>query len=488
METTEVVIAGAGPTGLMLACELRLAGIEVALVDALPHRTGESRAGGIHARTIELFEQRGLLARLEPRGRQLQAGHFAGLRMDFSDFATRHPYTLAIVQAAIEDELDQRATELGTPARWGAPITGFSQDGEGITVEIDGAAAIRAAYLIGCDGGRSTVRGLADIGFPGTEATMACMLADVELSDPPADTVFSERRGMGDYSVLQFGPDWYRLIVQRHDRLLERGAKPTFETFRDCFVDIAGTDFGMHSPRWVSQFADAARQADRYRSGRVLLAGDAAHIHYPAGGQGLNMGVQDAVNLGWKLAAVLRGDTPDDLLDTYESERHPIAARVLHNTRAQTALARPGAHANALRDIVSGLLDIDEVRQRLGLMIAALDIRYDMKSDHVLAGRRMPDIDLTTDGPATRVTDLLHSGRPILLSRKGNNVMQDGWSDRVGLVEADFGAEKWTIPGVGVIDAPAAVLLRPDGYVAWATDSGPAGLTDALTDWFGPAR
>ena len=468
METTQVVIAGTGPTGLMLAIELRLAGIEAVVLDGLPARSGESRAGGIHARTMEIFDQRGLMERLLPHGRPIQAGHFSGLGLDCSDFPTRYPYTLAIVQADIERELDQYAATLGTPVRWGSPVVGFHQDATGVEVEVGAGDQIRCNYLVGCDGGRSAVRKLAGIAFDGTDATMVGMLADVELTDPPAGPVFSRRRGPGDYSALNFQPGWYRLLVQRHDRVLDRSAEPTFEDFRESFREIAGTDYGMHSPRWVSQYGDAARQADRYREGRVLLAGDAAHIHYPAGGQGLNTGVQDAVNLGWKLATVLRGEASDVLLDSYETERHPIAARVLHNTRTQTALARPGAHTEALRETFAGLIEIDDVRRQLGLMITALDIQYDIKGDHPLTGRRVPDADLST----SRVHQLLAAGRPVLLSLNGNATPSIGadWADRIDCVSADAVAQHWTVPGVGDISVPATVLIRPDGYVAWATD------------------
>ncbi|GAA1556694.1 FAD-dependent monooxygenase [Kribbella hippodromi] len=486
METTQVVIAGAGPTGLMLTAELRLAGIDVVLLDALPARSGESRAGGVHARTMELFDQRGLLDRMLERGRPIQAGHFAGIKLDCADFPTRFPYTLAIVQAEIERELDAYAATLGVAVRWGSPVCGIRPDADGIEVEIGDGNRIRCEYLVGCDGGRSTVRKLTGIAFDGTESTMQGMIADVELAEPPAGPVFSVRRGPGDYSALNFQPGWYRLLVQRHDRVIDRTAEPTFEDFRESFREVAGTDYGMHSPRWVSQYGDAARQADRYRAGRVLLAGDAAHIHYPAGGQGLNTGVQDAVNLGWKLAAVLRGEAPDLLLDTYESERHPVAARVLQNTRAQTALARPGAHSDALRETFTGLVEIDEVRRRLGLMITGLDITYDLPGDHPLLGRRVPDAELST----TRVHQLLRSGRPILLSLNGSEApaIADSWADRLDCVAADTVAQEWTVPGAGDVRVPATVLIRPDGHVAWATDGQTeTGLEEALTTWFGPA-
>jgi 2-polyprenyl-6-methoxyphenol hydroxylase-like FAD-dependent oxidoreductase len=492
MEDADVVIAGAGPTGLMLACELRLAGVEVIVFDELPARTGESRAGGIHARTMEILDQRGMLDRVMARGRPMQAGHFSGLRMDFSDFDTRYPYTLAIVQAEIERAFELHATALGTPLRWASPISGFHQDDTGVGVEVagpNGPRVVRARYLVGCDGGRSAVRKLAEIGFPGTDATMSGMLADVELDDPPADIVFSRRRGHGDFSVMQYQPGWYRLIVQRYDLVRERSTEPAFDDFRAHFTEIAGTDYRMHSPTWVSHFGDTARQTDRYRNGRVLVAGDAAHIHYPAGGQGLNLGVQDAANLGWKLAATLRGHAPEDLLDTYTTERHPIAARVLHNTRAQTALARSGPHADALRDIMSDLIAIDDVRQRLGLMITGLDIRYDTTCNHPLAGRRIPDIDLTIIDRGTTIHALLRTGRAVLLTLTENHpavTTAQPWHKQVDIITAHGHRDRWTIPGIGEITAPAATLIRPDGYVAWTTEeSSNKGLIDALTTWIG---
>ncbi|GAJ79465.1 putative monooxygenase [Nocardia brasiliensis NBRC 14402] len=400
METTEVVIAGAGPTGLMLACELRLAGIDVLLLDGLPARTGEARAGGVHARTMN-------------------AGHFGALPLDFRDFDTRYPYMLAVLQSVIERELDQRATESGAPVHWASPVAGFTQDAHGIEIEVDEPRPhrIRADYLVGCDGGRSAVRKPAGIGFPGAEATMTGMLADVELADPPPDPFFGRRGGAGDFSAVQFQPGWYRLVVRRHDLVLDRGATVTFEQFRDHYREIASTDFGMHSPRWVAHCGDAARQAQRYRPGRVFLAGDAARIHYPADGQGLNLGVQAAVNLGWKLAITLRGNASGAVLDSYETERLPVGARVLHNTRAQTTPQRSGTYVDALRGILGDLIDADVVGHRLGLMITALDIRHDTKGTHPLAGRRMPDLDL--DG-GTRVNQLLRSGRPMLLCRNNN--------------------------------------------------------------------
>ncbi|TQM29905.1 FAD-dependent monooxygenase [Nocardia bhagyanarayanae] len=487
MDATDVVIAGAGPTGLMLACELRILGLEVTILDALPARTGESRAGGMHARTMEILDQRGMLDGMLAQGRPLQVGHFAGIPLDFSDFPTRYPFTLVIPQSLIETELENRAKELGATVAWDSPVLGFRQDGSEVEVEVGGAQGIRrlrAAYLVGCDGGRSTVRRLAGIAFAGTDATMTGMLADVELAEPPAQPFFSHRRGAGDFSVVQLQPGWYRLLVQRHDRVLGRGTELSFADFRANFREIAGEDFGMHSPRWVSHYGDAARQAGRYRAGRVFLAGDAAHIHYPAGGQGLNLGVQDAVNLGWKLAAVLRADAPGSLLDTYQAERHPVAARVLHNTRAQTALGRSGPHTDALRDIMSELITSDEIRHRLGLMITALDIRYATGCDHPLAGRRIPDADLVTAAGPARVHELLRPARPLLLRLAGTEPLDTDWNRHVEVVTARSHASRWTIPGVGDIPTPATVLIRPDGYTAWATDHPEAdGLAELLRDW-----
>ena len=366
--------------------------------------------------------------------------------------------------------------------RRGAEVAGFTQDETGVTVEVADGSRVRADYLVGCDGGRSTVRRLAGIAFPGTPATMTALLGDVELAEPPAADIFQERREHGSFSVLSFGPDWYRVLTNEFDHVADRDEPVTLETLRTALIKIAGTDYRMHSPRWLSRHGDAARQADRYREGRVLLAGDAAHIHFPAGGQGLNTGVQDAVNLGWKLAAVVRGQTPDLLLDTYQAERHPVAARVLQNTRAQTALWRVDDHTSALREVVGDLIGIDEVRLRLAGVITATDIRYPMEGTDDLLGRRIPDLDLGHG----RVYELLHRARAVLLDLGGLppiDAVVTGWADRVDLVRAplaegsDLGAD--------------AVLIRPDGHVAWVTRAGQRpdldALRTALTTWLGPA-
>ncbi|WP_425388261.1 FAD-dependent monooxygenase [Amycolatopsis taiwanensis] len=437
-----VAIAGAGPVGLMLAGELRLAGIEVVLVDRLAGRAGESRAGGIHPRTMEVLDQRGLMAEFLAAGRPIQAGHFSGLFLDFSGFATRYPYTLAIMQAAVERLLEERAAELGVRVRWSTEVTDVHQDAGGVVVTVrtpDGTERLAADYLVGCDGGRSSVRKLAGIGFPGTPATMTALLGDVELAEPPAEPVFQKRREHGDFSVLDFEPCWYRVMTNEYDHVADRDAPVDVEDLRRALIRIAGTDYGMHSPRWVSRYSDAARQAERYRHGRVLLAGDAAHIHFPAGGQGLNLGVQDAMNLGWKLAMVAGGHAPESLLDSYHAERYPVAERVLHNTRAQTVLGHPGAHTEALRDLVRELIDFDEVNGYLGGMISALDIRYPVADGHPLLGRRMPDLDLKTSAGEVRLYSLLHGGRPVLLhlgDHPESAAALTGWDDRVDVVAA----------------------------------------------------
>ncbi|MFE0176928.1 FAD-dependent monooxygenase [Streptomyces sp. NPDC059002] len=493
---TDVVIAGAGPTGLMLACELRLAGVDVVVVERLAERTGESRAGGMHSRTLEVLDQRGILDRFLAVGELQPVGHFSGLRLDFDESESRHPYPLMILQSAIERLLEEWADELGVRVRWSSEVTGISQDESGVTVELGAAEAapetLRARYLVGCDGGRSAVRKLAGIGFPGTPATMTAMIGDVELPDLPEDYIWWRRRPTGDYSAIAFEAGWHRLITFEYDRVVDRAEPVTSEQLRESLVRLAGTDYGMRSPRGVSRFSDAARQADRYRQGRVLLAGDAAHIHFPAGGQGLNMGVQDAVNLGWKLASVVRGRAPESLLDSYHAERHPVAERVLHNTRAQSALARPGPQADALRDVFTSLIVFDDVNRHLRSMLTALDIRYPADGDHPLAGRRVPDADLKTPDGASYVYALLHAGRPVLLDLRGIAevaAVAEGWSDRVDFVRARSEDDHWIVPGVGEVDAPAALLIRPDGHVAWAAAGGAPGtaaLTTALTTWFGP--
>ncbi|WP_443056302.1 FAD-dependent monooxygenase [Streptomyces sp. NBC_00239] len=481
----------------MLACELRLAGVDVVVAERLPEPTGESRAGGIHSRTLEVLDQRGIVERFLEIGELQPVGHFSALFLDFDESESRHPFPLMILQSAIERLLEERATELGVRIRRASEVTGVSQDETGVSVELNAgtpdAATLRARYLVGCDGGRSAVRKLAGIDFPGTAATMTSLIGDVELPDMTEDYIWVRRVEGGDYSAVAFEPGWYRVITSEYD-LVDPDEVTTFEQLRDALIRLAGTDFGMTNPRWISRFNDTARQAAQYRQGRVLLAGDAAHIHFPAGGQGLNMGVQDAVNLGWKLASVVRGTAPESLLDTYHAERHPIGERVLHNTRAQAALARPGAQTDALRDVFSELMVFDDVNTKLRHMLNALDIRYPAEGGHELAGRRVFDADLKSSDGAECVYELLHGGRPVLLDLGAGGelaALARGWAGRVDFVEARSEDEVWPVPGVGEIPAPAAVLIRPDGHAAWAVSHGDApdtaALRTALTTWFGPA-
>ncbi|GHA42183.1 putative monooxygenase [Streptomyces tauricus] len=492
---TDVVIAGAGPTGLMLACELRLGGVDVEVVERLADRTGESRAGGMHSRTLETLDQRGVLDRFLAVGEPQLVGHFSGLMLEFDASESRHPYPLMILQSAIERLLEEWAAELGVRVRRSSEVTGIRQDEAGVTVELRTAqaspATLRARYLVGCDGGRSTVRKLAGIAFPGTPATMTALIGDVVLPDLAEEYIWARRCPSGEFSAIAFEPGWYRVITSEYDRVAGRDEPATFEQLRESLIRLAGTDYGMHSPKWVSRFGDAARQAARYREGRVLLAGDAAHTHFPAGGQGLNMGVQDAVNLGWKLASVVRGQTPESLLDSYDAERHPVAERVLHNTRAQAALTRPGAQTDALRDVFGSLIAFDDVNRYLAGMLTALDIRYPLDGDHPLTGRRVPDADLKTPEGATRVHELLHTARPVLLDLRGSAevaAVAGEWAGLVDLVEARSD-DDWRVPAVGRIPAPAALLIRPDGHVAWASAADApdtSALRTALATWLGP--
>ncbi|MFI1004755.1 FAD-dependent monooxygenase [Streptomyces galbus] len=496
---TDVVIAGAGPTGLMLACELRLAGVDVTVVDRLARRTGESRAGGMHCRTLEVLDQRGVLDRFLAAGQLTPVGHFSGLMLDFDGLESRHPLPLTILQSTVERLLEEWATDLGVRLRWSAEVVDVQQHKDGVTVGLrtpgTASAPLRARYLVGCDGGRSTVRRLAGIAFPGTPAMMTAMIGDVELPDLPEEYVWARRCATGEYSAIPFEPGWYRVITSDYDRVADRDEPATFEQLRQSLIKLAGTDYGMRNPRWISRFGDAARQAARYRAGRVLLAGDAAHIHFPAGGQGLNAGVQDAVNLGWKLASVVHGHAPQDLLDTYHAERHPVGERVLQNTRAQAALTRPGAQTDALREVFASLLVYDDVNRRLRDMLTAVDIRYPVGDRHPLAGRRVPDAGLKTSDGATRVHALLHAARPVLLDLRGNAALGAAardWADRVDVVEARCEDAYWAVPSHDEVRAPGALLIRPDGHVAWA--AGPddaadtAALRTALTTWFGPPR
>jgi 3-(3-hydroxy-phenyl)propionate hydroxylase len=480
----DVVIVGAGPTGLMLAGELGLAGVDAAIVEQRtgPELTG-GRAGGLHSRTIEVLDQRGIADRFLAEGTVAQIAGFAWIRLDISDLPTRHPYGLALRQQHIERILTGWVEELGVPIWRGREVTGFVQDGTGVDVHVSDGPSIRAQYLVGCDGGRSLVRKGAGIEFRGWEPSVSNLIAEVELTEEPQWGLHRDAFGISSLSWLE---DGLHVGVMVSERRVGATDEPTLDDLRSALVATYGTDYGAHSPAWISRFTDMARQATSYRSGRVLVAGDAAHVHYPTGGQGLNIGVQDAVNLGWKLASVVKETTPERILDTYQAERHPVAERVLRDTLAQVALLRTDDRTNALREIATELLGMHGPRTRIGAMMSGLDIHYDLGDGHPLLGRRMPDLDLVTAIGPLRVFSLLHAARPALLNF-GEPAAIDisPWADRVTVVDATH-AGTWELPAIGAVDAPAAVLVRPDGYVAWVGDGTMTGLTEALSTWFGP--
>ena len=413
----------------------------------------------------------------------MQVAGFAMIRLDISDFPTRHNYGLALRQEGIERELAAWVEELAVPIYRGREVTGLAQDGGGVEVALAGGDSLRAAYLVGCDGGRSVVRKQAGIDFPGWAPSVSYLIAEASMTDEPAWGMRRDERGVHGVGKLDDGG---RVRVVSIEREVRHGDEPTVDELRAALVAVYGTDYGVHDVTWLSRFSDAARQAAAYRAGRVLLAGDAAHVHSPTGGQGLNLGVQDAVNLGWKLAQVVRGTSPDGLLDTYQAERHPIAARVLQASLAQTALGRGDDRTSALRDLMAELLSMDGPRRRYAGMMSGLDICYDLGAGHPLLGRRVPDLDVVTTDGARRVFGLLHEARPVLLDLGEPGVLDVApWADRVRHVEARYGGA-WELPVLGAVAAPAAVLIRPDGHVAWVGDGTDRGLRDALTTWFGP--
>ncbi len=479
-----VVIAGAGPTGLMLAGELALAGVDVAIVERRVNQdVAGSRAGGLHSRTIEVLDQRGIADRFLSQGQVAQVAGFAWIRLDISDFPSRHPYGLALWQSHIERILADWVDELAVPIYRGREVTGFAQDDTGVDVALADGKALRTQYLVGCDGGRSLIRKAARIDFPGWEPTTSSLIAEVELAEEPEWGMRRDGKGIRGLSKLD---DEERVRVMVTEQHVGASSEPTLHDLSEALVAVYGTDYGVHSPTSISRFTDTARQAAAYRERRVLLAGDAAHVHSPVGGQGLNIGVQDAVNLGWKLAQVVNETSPESLLDTYHAERHPVAARVLRNTLAQTALLHSDERVDALRDTMSELLSMEEPRKRYAAMMSGLDIRYKLGEGHPLLGRRMPDLDLVTVNGLLRVFTLLHDARSVLLNfGEPGGLDLTAWADRVQLIDAKY-VGPWELPALGAVTAPTAVLVRPDGYVAWVGDLTQLGLTDALTTWFGP--
>lgn len=475
----DVVIVGGGPTGMMLAGELRLAGVDVVVLERRDSQDlAGSRGGGIHARTIELLDQRGIANRFLTEGEKLYAATFGSTKLDLSGLPTRHPYTLALFQNHIERLLLGWIEELEVPIQRSTEVTGVVSGDEGVVVQLASSGSLRARYVVGADGGRSVVRREAGIDFVGPDATRSSLIAEVQVPEDLPPTGKVDERGV--HGLHPIGDGMVRVVVTEAE--LGPTTEPTLEDLRRGLIQVFGTDFGVHSPIWLSRFTNATRQAASYREGRVLLAGDAAHVHSPTGGLGIGLGVQDAVNLGWKLGQVVRGVSGEELLDTYQAERHPAGARALKYTMAQSLFQKADPRQEALRDLLDEVLAIDGAGTVVTALITGLDVAYDLGAGHPLLGRRMPDLDIVSLNDPVRVFELLHQSRPVLLQFGGPELAAGTWTDRVQHVLATHNGG-WVLPVVGEIAAPTAVLVRPDGHVAWVGEDSAVGLIEALSSW-----
>ncbi|MEU2915703.1 FAD-dependent monooxygenase [Streptomyces massasporeus] len=482
-----VIVVGGGPAGLMLAGELRLAGVDVIVLERLAKPTGQSRGLGFSARTMEVFDQRGLL----PAFGDIEVstlGHFGGIPVDFAMLDGAHYGVKGIAQSRTEAVLEQWAAELGADLRRGHELLTLTDHSDHVEVRVrseEGPRTLRAEYLVGCDGGRSTVRKAAGFDFPGAAPTREMFLADLRDVDiaprPIGETVPG---GMVMSAPLEDGV--HRIVVCERGRPPQRRTEPPdFSEVAAAWKRLSGQDISDATPVWVSAFGDPARQATEYRRGRVLLAGDAAHVHLPAGGQGMNTSIQDAVNLGWKLATVVKGTGSQALLDTYHDERHPVGRRLLTNVQAQGLLFLSGDEMQPLRDVMAELIGYDVVARHLAGMVSGLEIRYDVdEGDHPLLGRRMPPVELLRGTHTTSPAQLLRAGRGVFLDlADGNGTLTAAhrWSDRVDLIKAAA-----PLPSAGRLAGAASLLVRPDGHVAWTSPGSASTLPRALERWFGP--